>query len=37
MTSTMPLDTNAGGISALLLAAALQLELSDRDFRVADN
>lgn len=32
----MPLDTTAPGLDALLLATALQLELSDRDNRVAD-
>ncbi len=36
MTSTMPLDTYAGGIGALLLATALQFELSVRDLRFAD-
>ncbi len=32
----MPLDATAPGLDALLLATVLQLELSDRDFRVAD-
>ena len=32
----MPLDATSPGLDALLLATALQLELSDRDLRVAD-
>jgi hypothetical protein len=32
----MPLDATAPGIDALLLTTVLQLELSDRDLRVAD-
>lgn len=32
----MPLDATAPGLDALLLATVLQLELSDRDLRVAD-
>lgn len=32
----MPLDATAPGMDALLLATVLQLELSDRDLRVAD-
>lgn len=32
----MPLDATAPGLDALLLATVLQLELSDRDIRVAD-